>query len=72
MADKNKYNEVKLALTVAKTGLTKAIRKLEECGKEMSKLEADLATASKVRIAALHWKQFLKRKERLAIIEING
>ena len=52
MADKNKCNEVKLALTVAKTGLTKAIRKLEVCGKEMNKLEADLATASKVRIAA--------------------
>ena len=51
MADK-KYNEVKLGLTVAKSGLTKAIRKLEECGKEMSKLEADLATASKVRLAA--------------------
>ena len=40
MADK-KYNEVKLALTIAKTGLTKAIKKLEECRKEMSKLEAD-------------------------------
>ena len=51
MADK-KYNEVKLGLTVAKSGLTKAIKKLEECGKEMSKLEADLATASKVRVAA--------------------
>ena len=41
MADK--YNEVKLALTVAKTGLTKSIKKLEERGKEMGNLEADLA-----------------------------
>ena len=61
MADK--YNEVKLALTVAKTGLTKAIKKLEECGKEMSKLEADLAMA---RLHFLrHWKRFLKRTKRL-------
>ena len=51
MADK-KYNEVKLGLTVAKSGLTKAIKKLEECGKEMSNLEADMATASMVRVAA--------------------
>ena len=45
------YNEVKLALTVAKTGLTKAIKKLEERGKEMGNLEADLAMSSKVRVA---------------------
>ena len=51
MADK-KYNEVKLGLTVAKSGLTKAIKKLEECGKEMNKLKADLTTASMVRVAA--------------------
>ena len=50
MADK--YNEVKLALTVAKTGLTKSIKKLEERGKEMGNLEADLAMSSKVRVAA--------------------
>ena len=46
------YNEVKLALTTAKTGLTKAIKKLEERGKEMGNLEADLAMSSKVRVAA--------------------
>ena len=43
---------MKLALTVAKTGLTKAIKKLEERGKEMGNLEADLAMSSKVRVAA--------------------
>ena len=34
MADKNKYNEVKLALTVAKGQLTKRIKKLEESCKD--------------------------------------
>ena len=52
MADKNKFNEVKLALTVTKGQLTKGIKKLEECCKEMSKLKAELPTASKVRVAA--------------------
>ena len=51
MADK-KYNEVKLGLTVAKSGLTKAMKKLDECGKEMNRLEADMANASVVRVAA--------------------
>ena len=46
------YNEVKLALTTAKTGLTKAVKKLDERGKEMGNLEADLAMSSKVRVAA--------------------
>ena len=46
------YNEVKLVLTVAKTGLTKSFKKLEERGKEMGTLEADLAMSSKVRVAA--------------------
>ena len=46
------YSEVKLALTVAKTGLTKSFKKLEERGKEMGTLEADLAMSSKVRVAA--------------------
>ena len=45
------YDQVKLALTIAKTGLTKAIKKLEERGKEMGNLEADLAMSSKVRVA---------------------
>ena len=46
------YSEVKLALTVAKTGLTKSFKKLEERGKEMGTLGADLAMSSKVRVAA--------------------
>ena len=42
MADKNMYNEVKLALTVSKGQLTKSVKKLEESCVELSKMPAEL------------------------------
>ena len=63
MADK-KYNEVKLGLTFAKSGLTKAIKKLGECGKEMNRLEADMANASVVAASLLEALETVSRKNK--------
>ena len=43
MADKNMYNEVKLALMVSKSQLTKSVK---------SKMPAELPDSSKIRVAA--------------------
>ena len=52
MADKNMYNEVKLALTFSKSQLTKSEKKLEENCVELSKMHAELPDSSKIRVAA--------------------